>query len=157
MEPVEELRKVAYASGLNQEELIQGDANSLQFEDNTFDLICSFGVLHHVETPKTVIAEMLRCASIGIFISDSNTLGQGIFLKKALKKLMFKLGLWKLLQFVLTKGKMYRFSEGDGLFYSYSLYFDIDLIRKKATNMHVLNTGSENNPNETIACFAQLE
>jgi len=104
-----------------------------------------------------VIAEMLRCASIGIFISDSNTLGQGIFLKKALKKLMFKLGLWKLLQFVLTKGKMYRFSEGDGLFYSYSLYFDIDLIRKKATNMHVLNTGSENNPNETIACFAQLE
>jgi len=127
----------------------------LQFEDNIFDLVCSFGVLHYVETPKIVIAEMLRRASIGIFISDSNTLGQGTFLKKGLKRLIFKLGLWNLLQFIMTKGKMYRLSEGDGLFYSYSLYFDIDYIRKASNNLHVINTGSENNPNETVACYAQ--
>lgn len=36
-------------------EVIQGNAESIDFPDNTFDLVYSFGVLHHSpDTPKTI-------------------------------------------------------------------------------------------------------
>jgi ubiquinone/menaquinone biosynthesis C-methylase UbiE len=46
--------------GLKYELLEVGNAESLQFEDNTFDLVFSFGVLHHTTNPQQAINEIYR-------------------------------------------------------------------------------------------------
>jgi SAM-dependent methyltransferase len=37
-----------FAKGLGRHELIDGDAQSINFRDDAFDLVCAFGVVHHV-------------------------------------------------------------------------------------------------------------
>ena len=45
----------------------QGDAAHLEFEDQTFDFVFARYLLHHLEDPQSVLAEMLRvCRSGGI-------------------------------------------------------------------------------------------
>lgn len=39
---------------------IQGDAESLPFEDDTFDIVYSFGVLHHTENTEKAVDELYR-------------------------------------------------------------------------------------------------
>ena len=58
IEPVLELRQVGYEKGIRTDELIEGDALDLAFGDNEFDLVCEFGVLHHVSAPMSL---SLRC------------------------------------------------------------------------------------------------
>jgi SAM-dependent methyltransferase len=140
VEPVEELRNVGYANGLSRIDLIEGDATQLQFEDNQFDIVCEFGMLHHVRRPETVVAEMLRVARKAIFISDGNNFGQGSFVARSIKQLLNVMGLWGLANYIKTKGKGYSISEGDGLFYSYSVYNNYDQIKKSCKSIHVLNT-----------------
>lgn len=41
------------------------DANRLEFEDDTFDLIVSTGSLHHWKTPLRVLNEIYRCLKFG--------------------------------------------------------------------------------------------
>ena len=36
------------------------DGKSLPFKDNTFDIACSMGVLHHIEDPSPMVKEMFR-------------------------------------------------------------------------------------------------
>jgi ubiquinone/menaquinone biosynthesis C-methylase UbiE len=50
----------------------QGDVTALPFEPNTFTLVTSSAMLHHVVSPSRVVAEMCRvCAPGGrLFISD---------------------------------------------------------------------------------------
>ena len=78
VEPVDGLRQVGYSRGLSQTELVPGDVTCLQFPDGAFDLVSSFGVLHHVRQSGVAVAEMLRVAKKAIFISDSNNFGQGL-------------------------------------------------------------------------------
>ncbi len=40
----------------------------LPFPDNTFDLVTSFGTLHHVANVSTVLGEMVRCAEPGGYL-----------------------------------------------------------------------------------------
>ena len=47
-------------SNLNYHYLEQGNAESLQFPDNKFDLIDSFGVLHYTPNTEKAISEVLR-------------------------------------------------------------------------------------------------
>ena len=68
VEPVKELREVGYALGLSKEELIDGDATELKFSAREFDLVCEFGVLHHIKRPDIAVSEMLRVADKAIFI-----------------------------------------------------------------------------------------
>src|SRR5678815_5393861 len=44
VEPVKELREVAYKRGVLESNLIEGDASHLQFPDGAIDLVCAFGV-----------------------------------------------------------------------------------------------------------------
>ena len=140
VEPVEQLREMGYAKGIRREELIEGDATRLAFCPGEFDLVCAFGVLHHIRRPALAVAEMLRVARRAIFLSDSNNFGQGGFLARALKQLSDALGLWKVVDFLKTRGKGYTMSEGDGLAYSYSVFNQYRLIRKNCCSVHVLNT-----------------
>lgn len=156
IEPVKELREVGYAKGLTEEDLVEGDATRLQFPDGAFDLVCEFGILHHVRHPETVVAEMLRVAKIGIFISDSNNFGQGSRLARAFKQLLDMLGLWKFADLIKTKGKGYHITEGDGLAYSYSVFNNYAQIAR-ACHTHIFNTEPAGiNPYRTAPHIALL-
>jgi ubiquinone/menaquinone biosynthesis C-methylase UbiE len=140
VEPVEELRQIGYSKGLSPSQLLEGDALSLPFDDNSFDVVCCSGVLHHIKTPRLAIKEMLRVSRKAIFISDSNNFGQGTLLARTLKQSFDLLGLWKFVDLIKTKGKGYTISEGDGLAYSYSLFNDFNYIKNHCKTVHLLNT-----------------
>jgi SAM-dependent methyltransferase len=140
VEPVKELRQVAHAAGLSDEEVIEGDGAALSFADETFDLVCAFGVLHHVKTPSCVVSEMLRVARRGVFISDANNFGQGSLTARSIKQFLNTFGLWGLADFLKTRGKGFTVTEGDGLAYSYSVFNDYKLIRQHCKACHIVNT-----------------
>ncbi|MDB9375004.1 class I SAM-dependent methyltransferase [Nodularia sphaerocarpa] len=142
IEPVKELREVGYAKGISSEDLIQGDGLQIPFDDKSFDIVCCFGVLHHIKTPRLVIQEMLRVSNKAIFISDSNNFGQGSFLSRTLKQGFNTIGLWPFVNFIKTKGKGYSISEGDGLAYSYSVFTDYNYIRRECKSVHLMNTSN---------------
>ena len=55
----------------NKGEFVVGDAKKLPFEDNTFDIVLSTGLLEHFKDPQIVINEMTRVLKPnGIFYSD---------------------------------------------------------------------------------------
>jgi ubiquinone/menaquinone biosynthesis C-methylase UbiE len=122
IEPVEELREIGHAKGLKPMELLDGDAYNLDFKNSSFDLVCAFGVFHHLQNPVAVLEEMKRVSKHAIFISDTNNFGQGNLLSRTIKQVLNSLKVWKFAVFVKNKGKMYSISEGDGLAYSFSLF-----------------------------------
>jgi SAM-dependent methyltransferase len=157
IEPVEELREVAYAKGISSDELTDGDALDLVFPAGRFDLVCAFGVLHHVRTPARAIGEMLRVARQGIFISDSNNFGQGPGWLRAAKQLTNAFGLWPLANFIKTHGRGYDVSAGDGVSYSYSVFTDLEKIRLRCRSVHLFNTSNSGvNPYRTASHVALL-
>ena len=157
IEPVKELREIGYEQGISETELVAGDALNLQYEKNEFDLVCEFGVLHHIKTPAVVVSEMLRVASKAVFLSDSNNFGQGSLFARSAKQLINLFGLWRVADFIKTKGKGYIISEGDGLGYSYSVFDNYKQIRKQCKNVHILNTkDGQINPYKTASHVALL-
>jgi SAM-dependent methyltransferase len=94
VEPVEQLRHIGHANGLAVSELVDGDATHLSFDDGTFDVVCAFGVLHHVRSPERVVGAMLRVARKGVFLSDSNNVGQGAWAVRAVKQMLNAFGVW---------------------------------------------------------------
>ncbi len=156
IEPVQELREVGHQKGLTPQELMDGDATSLALQDGAFDLVCAFGVLHHIRQPHLAVNEMLRVGARGVFISDANNFGQGSFLARSFKQVVNVLGLWGVANWVKTKGKGYTISEGDGLAYSYSVFNDYRRI-SKLCHMHLFNTQPAGvNPYRTAAHVAVL-
>jgi ubiquinone/menaquinone biosynthesis C-methylase UbiE len=107
IEPVAELRQQAkILNGISGDDLREGDA------------VVETGVLHHIRHWPQAVAEMARVARYGVLISDTNNIGQGSPRTRKLKKLIKKLGLWNALVWLQTKGKMSKWSEGDGVYYS---------------------------------------
>jgi ubiquinone/menaquinone biosynthesis C-methylase UbiE len=157
VEPVKELREVGYARGIAEDTLIEGDALNLSFQDGEFDLVCAFGILHHIKEPHIAIGEMLRVARKAVFLSDNNNFGYGSFFIRSLKQLINFCGLWPVYNLLKTKGKGYSFSQGDGLFYSYSLFNNYRQIEKQCRAIHLFNTkGGRINPYKTASHVALL-
>jgi ubiquinone/menaquinone biosynthesis C-methylase UbiE len=140
VEPVRELREVGYERGVNPEELVDGDATRLKYEADSFDVVCEFGVLHHVKEPNKVVAEMLRVAKKAIFISDSNNFGQGSLFGRSVKQMINALGMWRAVVWAKTGGRGYMESEEEGISYSYSVFNNIEQIRQACKSVHLLNT-----------------
>lgn len=140
IEPVKELREIAYRNGIDRNKLIEGDTARLNFSDGEFDVVCEFAVLHHVKNSAQAVSEMLRVAKKAIFISDCNNFGQGSYTARTVKQIINALGMWRAFNFVKTRGKGYTITEGDGLAYSYSVFNDYDLIRSHCNSIHLLNT-----------------
>jgi hypothetical protein len=55
---------------------------------------------------------------------------------------LYKAGLWKGFNFVRTRGRHYQISEGDGLFYSYSVYDSYDQVARWADRIFLLPSGA---------------
>lgn len=140
IEPVGALRKKGHDKGLRTQELVDGDALSLPFADDTFDVVCAFAVLHHIREHGKAVAEMCRVARRGVFISDANNFGQGRFGLRVVKQALRACGFWRTADWILTGGRGFHVSDGDGIYYSYSLINDLPLIRQKFPIMHHLNT-----------------
>ena len=139
IEPVAALRQKGYEKGIEKAALIDGDGNNLTFKDNAFDLVCEFAVLHHVPQPAVMVSEMLRVSKKAIFISDSNNFGQGGFLSRSFKQALNAVGLWQTFNYIRTGGKNFQISEGDGLYYSYSIFNNYNQIKKSCKDVHLLN------------------
>jgi len=140
IEPVKELREIGYRNGIPNDILIDGNGLNIEFPNNSFDLVCEFGVLHHIKNNTKVVDEMLRVSKKAIFISDCNNFGSGTYLSRSLKQLINLLKLWNIYNYIRTRGKMYMISEGDGLFYSYSVFNNFSQIKKKCKSVHIFNT-----------------
>jgi ubiquinone/menaquinone biosynthesis C-methylase UbiE len=141
VEPVGALREEAYRHGIHESDLVDGDGNNPQFETSSFDVVSAFGVLHHVPNPARVVSEMMRVARRGIFISDLNCYGCGGRLKRATAQALYALRLWKTFQWIKTGGRMAKFSEGDGEYYSFSFFDILPLIRLRMHQIHLTGTG----------------
>lgn len=126
--------------------LIQGKGQALPFADKSFDAVCEFATLHHVPDPSVVVGEMLRVARKAIFLSDCNRFGQGRFLQRVSKLMLYKTGLWGAYDHLRTSGKRYRVTEGDGVAYSYSVYDSFDQIAQWAHRL-ILVPGDKTKPN----------
>jgi ubiquinone/menaquinone biosynthesis C-methylase UbiE len=140
IEPSPELREIGYGKGLSREELIDGDAQQLAMPDGAFDIVMETAALHHIPRPRLAVAEMLRVAHTGIFISDANNYGQGSAPARLVKNVVRRLGLWRAFDYVRTGGRGYMESEGDGIFYSYSVFNDYRFIKARCRSVHVMNT-----------------
>jgi len=67
------------------------DAEILPFEDNSFDVVYSWGVIHHSENPQTIVSEIKRVLKpngefIGMFYNRRSLAGIVAWLKFALLK-----------------------------------------------------------------------
>lgn len=146
LEPVEELRKQAIAKGVPADKIIDGDALSLPFEDNSWDVVSAFGILHHIKDPQIAISEMCRVAKHGIFFSDLNNFGCITGFQQFFSLTLWKLGLWKPFQWLKNGRKLEKYSEGDGIHYSYTIFDNLAEIRKTFPKTFLSNTkGSGNN------------
>lgn len=157
VEPVEALREMGYAHGLSKDDLIAGDAMALPFGSGAFDLVCEFGALHHMRNPERAVSEMLRVAGKAVFISDSNNFGRGTPAMRAIKQIIDFCGMWKIADWIKTRGRGYTLSEGDGLAYSYSVFNDYKLVKRHCRSLHLLNTSDGHvNPYKTASSVALL-
>src|SRR6266849_562634 len=139
VEPVAALLQEGVSAGVAERvRLLQASGERLPFADASFDAVCEFSILHHVPNPRVVVGEMLRVARKAVVIADSNRFGQGSFPLRVLKLFLYKLGLWKAFNYIRTAGKGYQISEGDGLFYSYSVYDTYDLVAEWADRIMLL-------------------
>jgi ubiquinone/menaquinone biosynthesis C-methylase UbiE len=144
VEPVAALLKQGRAAGnLSGVCALQASGEALPFPDNSFDAVCEFATLHHVPNPTAVVLEMLRVARRVVVIADSNRFGQGPWLVRILKLLIYKIRLWHAFDFLRTGGKRYQISEGDGLFYSYSVYDSYDLVVRWADRILLFSGDSD--------------
>jgi ubiquinone/menaquinone biosynthesis C-methylase UbiE len=118
-------------------------AESLPFTDHSFDAVCELGVLHHVRNPNQVVKEMIRVARKAVFLSDGNRFGHGTVLSRLTKLSLWSLKLWPVANFVNTRGRGYTLSEGDGLFYSYSVFDSFRPLAEWADRLLLIPTGNE--------------
>lgn len=122
--------------------IFQGVGAQLPFADRSVDVVCSFGMLHHVRKPDEIVEEMVRVARKAVLIVDSNRFGQGRWLMWILKLALYKAGLWNAVNYVKTRGKGYMINEGDGVAYSYSLYDSLDCLAKGSERLFILPSES---------------
>jgi SAM-dependent methyltransferase len=140
IEPVQALIDVAvHRHGIHGDRIQQGTGQALPFEDGAFDFVLAQAVMHHVSSPASVIAEMLRVARHAIFIVDTNRFGHGHPAARVIKLALSKSRLWPVLYRLRTAGRGYRVSEGDGLAYSYSVYDSLPLVERWAEEIQLIS------------------
>lgn len=127
LEPEPELRRVAFQErGVPADCIVDGSGENLPFADDSFDVVCEFGVLHHVKKSRTVVKEMMRVARKAVAISDENRFAYGTWLGRWMKIALWQVGLFEGVYRIVTRGKGYRYSQNDGVAYSYSVFDSIN-------------------------------
>lgn len=131
IEPVEALRKTGHREGVAESDLRNDDAFDLPFEDDSGDIVCFFGILRHIPDPNRSIRQMWWIARHGVYFSDLNAHGWGFSVQRAVAPTHHELKLWKPFQCFKNGSKLDKFSESDGVFYSYPLFDSLSEIERK--------------------------
>lgn len=122
IDPVPELLDQAISHGVPTEAVQVGSGQSIPFPADSFDAVIEIGVLHHVDKPAMVIEEMTRVARKAVFLSDFNRFGNGPMWTRLTKFGLYRARLWPVVWRIMTRGRGYGVSAGDGVFYSYSVF-----------------------------------
>lgn len=154
VEPSDGMRARAIEKGVPASSLTAGVGTALPFKDGEFDLVMSFGVLHHIKDSDKAVSEMLRVARKAVFISDGNNMGQGPLPARLVKWGLNRLGLWRAAYTLWTGGKGHWTSPHDGLAYSFSLHNHRKVLARHCDRFHYISTRSSE-PDLVIGC-AQL-
>jgi SAM-dependent methyltransferase len=120
--------------------IVEGRGQALPFADDSFDVACEFGILHHVPDPQTVVAEMTRVARRAVFMSDANRFALGGRLARAVRYAIYRSGAWPVFSWVRTRGRGYLVLEGDGVCYSYSVYDSLPVLERWADRIFLVPT-----------------
>lgn len=143
VDPVEALIRQAVKAGkANARRIVRASGDHLPFQDQSFDCVCEFGVLHHVCNPRLVVSEMTRVASRLVCLSDENRFGMVGFPRNLVQYLIFKSGQWRRFYSLWTCGKGYQYCEGDGVRYSYSVYDSFQQLAEWGDHLIVFPTAS---------------
>lgn len=140
IEPVPELIEIGYRNGIARDELEVGDAMDLPFESDSWDVVCAFGILHHIPQPNKAIREMCRVARHAVFFSDLNNYGCGSLPQRLFAQTLRALHLWRGFQWIKNGGRFDKYSKGDGVHFSYSLFDSLDTIKEKFPQTFLSNT-----------------
>jgi ubiquinone/menaquinone biosynthesis C-methylase UbiE len=98
------------------------------------------GILHHVKEPDQVVREMMRVSRKAVFLSDENRFAHGTTFGRWAKLLLCKMRMFRAAYLLKTAGKGYRFSEGDGLAYSYSVFDALEVLSEWSDRVIVIPT-----------------
>lgn len=118
--------------------LLQADATRLPFADNSFDVACIFGALHHTAMPRLVVSEMMRVAKHAVVISDeANRLSGGI------KSMLVRSGLFEPIYRILFRREPRQHrrqvnSDGDGPTFAFSIEEVIPLLKSRFSDFKCL-------------------
>lgn len=141
IEPVEVLaRRAVQDNGVPRQRICLANGQAIPFASQSFDAACEFGVLHHVQKPAEVVQEMMRVARNAIFLSDENRFAHGSAISRWGKLALCRLGVFHAAYQVKTRGKGYRYSHGDGIAYSYSVYDAWEMLSTWADRLFVIPT-----------------
>jgi ubiquinone/menaquinone biosynthesis C-methylase UbiE len=143
IEPSGELARLA-ESNLPDANIVIGSGEHLPFSDNSFDLVTVTGVLHHVENPKSVLAELFRVSRIGVIISDHNNFSFGSTFARRLRLALFSAGLLELFSYVKQGFRRQGYSADDGWWYPYSVLNDFDIISQLSDQFIIVPTRKAN-------------
>lgn len=164
VEPSAELARIARTK-VPAATIVQGSGDALPFEDASFDLVTITGVLHHVERPKAVLAEMFRVSRHGVLISDHNNFAFGSDVARRLRLGLYAANLLSAFSFVKQGFKRQGYSKDDGWWYPYSLLNDFDVIAGKCDHFAVVPTRKANsrqgnfllsNSHIAVACIKKV-
>ena len=120
----------------------QGSGEALPYPDGFVDVAIATGIMHHVDNPSAVIAEMFRVARRGILISDHNNYAFGGTLMKRLRMGLKVCGLFGPVAFVRQGFNKKGYSQGDGWWYPYSLFDNYAEIAGRAEATFIFPTRS---------------
>jgi ubiquinone/menaquinone biosynthesis C-methylase UbiE len=139
VEPVAALiERAVGAKSIPPELITEGSGEALPFADESVDAAFECGILHHVKEPKRIVREMMRVSRKAIFLSDENRFAHGSVFARWAKVILCKTGVFRAAYRLKTVGKGYRFSEGDGLAYSYSVFDEMELLSEWADRVIVI-------------------
>lgn len=126
-ESVEHVRNRLRVYGLSAEEVRVADAEDLPYPDNTFDLVYSWGVVHH--TPDTIKAlkEIIRVTRIG------GTVKMMVYNRRSLN------AFYQYLRFGLLEGKLFKSI-------SWILYHNMESVGTKAFTIREMKRTLANYP-----------
>lgn len=140
LEPVAELREVAVKKGSPVDDIVEGDIMNMRYPDAAFDCVLALGVFHHLPDPRKGLKEMLRVARKAVFISDLNNFGCGSLWQRGFSHALLALGLWRAFQWLKNGGRYWKYNEGDGVHYSYSLLEEVRFLKQQGCEVFLFST-----------------
>jgi|HubBroStandDraft_6_1064221.scaffolds.fasta_scaffold57524_2 ubiquinone/menaquinone biosynthesis C-methylase UbiE len=121
-----------------------GTGEKLPFDNASVDVAIATGIMHHVDKPASVIAEMFRVARKAVLISDHNNFAFNSTIARRVRIALYSCGLFGIASFIKQGFRRQGYSEEDGWWYPYSLLNNHADIARFSDEMFYIPTRSVN-------------